>query len=141
MSDVVDRDLGQRAIFARLAEADGLQVRVGVLSGVPKYPKDRGGTAVAKVAAVHGLVGAFGDAFDKLSSERQQAIVAAHAAIVRGVDPAKALERVSDLHRDAYRREVRARGLVATGKLLSTVVGAVFDGSKRVAGDNPRGTR
>jgi hypothetical protein len=136
--DVIDRDRGYKAALARLLDAEGLQVRIGILSAVPRYPKagsGKKGQQVAKVAAVHGMVKAFADIWDKTEGRRNEAINAAHFAILSGQSPAMALVRVGELHRDAMRREVDRRKLIATGRLRATIRSAVFDGSKRVAGD------
>jgi hypothetical protein len=144
--DVIDRDLGYKAAVARLVEAEGMQVRAGILSAVPKYPKSRprkggGGTQVAKVAAVHGMVKAFGDAFDRKQGEINHAIERAHAQIIGGATAAQALVQVGEVLRDEMRGEVERAGLVDTGRLRETVRSAVFDGAKRVAGDDHRGPK
>lgn len=146
MADVVDRDLGYKAALVRLIEAEGMQVRAGILSAVPKYPKHRpgkggGGTQVAKVAAVHGMVKAFGDAFDRKQGEINGALEQAHARIIGGQTAAQALVAVGELLRDEMRGEVEKAGLEDTGRLKATVRSAVFDGSKRVAGDDHTGPK
>lgn len=145
MADVIDRDLGMKAALARLIEAEGMQVRAGILSAVPKYPKDRkgggGGTQVAKVAAVHGMVKAFGDVFDRKQGEVNAALETAHARIIGGQTAAEALVPVGEILRDEMRAEVDKKNFDGSGRMRATVRSAVFDGAKRVAGDDHRGPK
>lgn len=142
--DVVDRDLGWNAAIDRIIEAEGMQVRAGILSGIPKYPKSgagKKGSQVAKVGAVHGFVKGFGNVFDRVQGDIAVLLDGAHGQILAGRSAAQALEPIGRYLRDAFRREVKDRGFVKSGRLLSAVRGAVFDGAKRVAGDDPRRPR
>jgi hypothetical protein len=145
VADVIDRDLGEKAILRRIIEAEGMQVRVGYLSGAPKYPKTRkgggGGTAVARVAAVHGLVKTFGDVWDRKQSDINREIELAHGRVIGGMSAAQALLPVGEMLRDAMRDEVYKEVKKESGRLLAAVRTAVFDGSKRVAGDDHRGPK
>ncbi len=143
MPDVVDKDLGEKAALRRIIEAEGMNVRAGILSST-RYPKSgagQKGQVVAKVAAVHGLVKAFADVFDRRSGDIAILLDHAHGRILAGETAAMALAPMARMLRDAYRREADSRGLRRSGRLLQTIRGAVFDGSKRVAGDDHRRPR
>lgn len=135
--DVIDKDLGWKAVQRRLLDAEDLQVRIGVLASM-RYPKSGGGkkgTPVAKVAAVHGMVKAFADVWDRTDSKRAAALDRAHGAILGGQSAAQALVPVGNLHRNEMRKIVEKRKLIKSGRLLKTIKAAVFRGAKRVAGD------
>lgn len=139
MAAIQDIDQGYAGIMARLAQADGLEARIGILSGTPKYPKSK--VQVAKVGGVHHISRTFNDVFDTTAKERARDIEVAHAAIINGTTATDALLRVAMRLRDDYRHAVAARGLIKTGRLKATVRAAIFDGRKHVAGDNPRGPK
>jgi hypothetical protein len=142
-ADVVDRDLGEKATLRRIIEAEGMNVRAGILSSTryPKSGRGKKGQVVAKVAAIHGLVKAFSDVFDRKRGDLAILLDNAHGRIMAGSTAAEALLPVAMMLRDSYRREADSRGLRKSGRLLQTIRGAVFDGSKRVAGDDHRRPR
>lgn len=143
MADVIDRDLGRKAILGRIIEAEGMNVRAGILSST-RYPKSstgQKGQVVAKVAAVHGLVKEFANTFDRRRGDIAILLDAAHGRIIAGSTAAEALLPLAMMLRDSYRRAAADRGLKKSGRLLQTIRGAVFDGSKRVAGDDHRRPR
>jgi hypothetical protein len=142
---VIDRDLGEKAILRRLVDAEDMQVRVGYLSGVPRYPKKRkrggGKTPIARVAAVHGLIKITADVWDQKQREVMAEIERAHGRIIAGSTAAQALVPVGEVLRDAIRDQVYTNVSEDTGRLRAGVRSAVFDGAKRVAGDDHRGPK
>jgi len=135
MADVVDRDFGWASITQRVMEADGTEVRVGVLSGAPRYP-DRGKTPVARVAAVHGLHRLLGAVYDTHETEITARINAIVDVANTGGDFMTLMLKMAEWLRDLYRHETQGAGLYERGYLLDTIRGAVFAG-RRVAGDRP----
>jgi len=133
--DVEDRDLGYKALTARLVAADGMQGRAGYLSGRPKYPK--GGTAVAKVAGVHGMLKAMQQIVHGMSGQLKEAMDAAAAAIMDGTPPEQALLVPAQMIRDAMRDHVEDNFQRHTGLLKAHAKAAVFERGKWRSGDKP----
>jgi len=133
---ITDRDLGWRAIQESLDKADNIEIRVGILSGRPRYP-DRGATPVAKVAGVHGVHKMIARYIDAHEGEIDERIVAGGKRILAGEDPAAVLESIAIWLRDGIRAEVEEAGIVERGYLLDTIRGVVYGGRKRIAGDSP----
>jgi hypothetical protein len=138
MGDIAVRDIdkGQKKALDLLVEADGFEIRAGILSGVPKYPKDRGGAQVAKVAAVLGLVKGIQNEFDVLEEEIGDRLSRAVEQINAGAQPVDVLLPIAGFLRDKYR--MLAMEFHDTGRLRETIRGAVYDEGKWVAGDDPK---
>jgi hypothetical protein len=141
VADVVDKDLGWAALQVRLAEVNGMNVRAGILSGVPKYPKVKGKVQVAKVAGVHGVHRILAKTWAQNKVFFNTLIDKAIDRIYKGVDPEVALLDVATEIRDAFRFEVEFRRIVDTGRLVEAIRGTVFDGASVVAGDDPKRPR
>jgi uncharacterized protein YbaA (DUF1428 family) len=127
-----------------VADADGVEARMGYLSGVPKYPRKRGKTQVAKVAGVHGLGGASGlisKVWDATEPERARRKARAIDRIMKGADAETEMLNVAEWQRDQYRDAIRSKGLEDTGRLIEGVRAAIFDGKTWVAGDDPKQPR
>jgi hypothetical protein len=142
MADVRDIDRGWQTAFKSIVKAEGLVVKVGYLSGVPKYPKKEGGSPVVKVAAVHGMIKVLANAFDGMRGEINKRVDLAHGDIIKGRDPGEALhDHVGLSIRQRYRFSVAETITPRSGRLQAAIRATVFDGSKVVAGDNPRRPR
>jgi len=142
MRDVKDVDRGWGALQSAIAEADGLTVRAGILSGVPKYPKKRGKTPIAKVAGVHGVHKLITQIFERSSKERWRRMREAAESVMRGADPEAALLAVGDWMRDSYRDMVYRQGLISDekdrGRLIESIRSSLFDGKAWIGGDDPK---
>lgn len=143
---VIDRDLGEKSILRRLIQAEGMEVRVGYLKGSPvRYPRTKGqkvkGSEVAKVAAVHGLIKMVADVWDAKQGDLNRAIERAHARVIGGMAAKDALVEVGNLLRDAMRDKVYEKVEERTGRLREALRATVFDGNKRVAGDDHTGPK
>jgi hypothetical protein len=141
VADVVDKDRGWIALQRNLVDADGMNTRAGILSGVPKYPKSKGKVAVAKVAGVYGVHRMIAKVWSANASEINAAIEKAVDKVNQGVKPEVALLPVATLIRDLFRTEVRKKDLVDTGRLVEAIRGSLFDGSTFIAGDDPKQPR
>jgi hypothetical protein len=141
VADVEDKDRGWIALQRHLVDADGMNTRAGILSGVPKYPKSKGKVAVAKVAGVYGVHRMIGKVWSANRAAIDAAIDKAIAKVYQGVPPEVALVPVATLLRDLFRTEVKAKKLVDTGRLVEAIRGSLFDGSTFIAGDDPKQPR
>jgi len=162
MALVTDRDLGWKAAVERLTEIDEMSIRIGYQSGAVVYPPpknrsegtlmaafakggkkalksvQRKGTAVAKVAAVQGIIPVMAQVFDGLQGSINKQIEQIGGGLKQGKAPVPMLEILARFIREAYRagayRKVRRR----TGRLGEAIRGTVYDRSKKVGGDDPR---
>lgn len=139
-----------------------MNIRIGYLSGAVVYPPpknrseatltaafakggkkalrsaQRKGTAVAKVAAVQGMVPVMAQTFDGLQGAINKQINIIGNGLKQGRAPIPMFEQLARFIRDAYRTAIYRRVKRRTGRLGEAVRGTVFDRSKRVGGDDPR---
>ncbi len=122
---VTDRDMGMDKKLDLLFEADGLLVRAGWLSGAPRYPEERGGTAIAKVAGVQ-FATHMSRVWDRDEARLDGMIGAAERAIYAG---ASAKGKIGEIARDMAQRlaaEVHAVGLIEDGYLIDQIKAGLY---------------
>lgn len=120
-SHVRDKDTGYRKALASLARAEGLTVRIGWLSGAPKYSKARGGTAIARVAGVMYGLASLVKVWDKGRSKFDADVNAMHRALLKGGNPETEAERMGERLADEIKKEVEDFPLVNKGVLKGEI--------------------
>lgn len=119
---VQDKDLGFREKLTRLLEADGLEIRAGWLSGRPKYQKDRGGTAVAKVAGVQFGFAALGNVWDQNERRLDSLMGSAEKLIVdQGKNAQNEITKIGIWLAKKIKARVQSMKLVDQGVLISEI--------------------
>lgn len=126
-SEIVDKDLGWRAIQKVMLKADGLEIRAGWLTGKPKYPKERGGASIALVSAVQFGFEALSEVWDQNEARLDGIISAATKLAMTGKDPTGRLEKIGVLLARAVKQEVRNLGLIDRGLLIGDVKAALYE--------------
>lgn len=127
MTFVKDVDIGFREKIRRLAAADGLEIRAGWLSGRPKYPKRRGGTAVAKVAGVQFGWATLSQVWDANEAELDMMIKSAENQIVKfGADSRREIKQIGKFLIRTIKARVRSMGLVDEEILIGDVKAALY---------------
>jgi len=140
-NEVQDKDHGWRAIQLRLLDADGMETKVGWLTGRPRYPKSRGGTAVAKVAGIQVAVRHLGEAFDRVESKIDARLVKAAQDALDGKRSRHALAQAAQILQRAFQDLIEERGLVKKGILRENIRFIVTERTggrgrpRRIAGD------
>jgi hypothetical protein len=133
--DVTDTDRGMKGLQARLVDAHGMQGRVGIHSGKPRYPQ-HGRTQVARVAGVHHVERILGSELDAMNAQINAAIAHINDMVVAGMRPEQAILEAIEPYRDAIRARIRAE-LHVSGLLERNIGAAVYQGGGRkwLAGD------
>ena len=134
MSDLVITD--RRKAFDRaigsILDAEELEGLIGVLSGKPRYPERRGGTAVAKVGAVlEAKTGFFSMAIDVHQAAIDRMLGEMFGALLKGGDPKKELRKITKEIQEFVRDQIMRHGLFKEGTLHDTIKQSVRKGRGR----------
>ncbi len=119
-NEVVDTDHGLKTIQQRLLDADGMEVKVGWLTGKARYSKKRGGTAVAGVAGIH-MARFLGAAWDRVESKIDARLAQAAADATAGRPSRDALIEAAQILQDEFRKLVKRRRLFKEGHLHDNI--------------------
>lgn len=150
--DVVDKDLGWRAIARAAAQVDGMELRNGILDHRLRYKSSTNaeGQYISKVAAIHGVYRAIADGYEDKRGNTDAGMNKLLRAIHAGTSNPAALihELIGVPIRDAMRSAVYRVVKRKSGRMAAAVRSTVFAAGrigtrqagfrgKKLAGDNP----
>jgi len=152
--EVQDKDRKWRGFVKAAAAADGLELRIGIENWKLRYPKDMGGTEVAKVAGILQIYSAIGEAYDSKRGAIEAAFEQLHDHLIAG-KPGIAdfiYRRMGLPVRDLMREKAMQIVTRRTGRMEEMIRATVFENVRPgrkgpthagevAAGDDPLGPK